>query len=165
MIWINGVLPSPSFNQNNFSVGTHAELEPMIQSMRSRHTGFAKSLAALWFVLFFGCSLSHAHADTNAALADGTTAHEFAGQGLQTSACHAQLGLDGAAVEACNALQNSPLNQQLLMLLALAALLGLAGAVDLLSALPPRRGSVYCLTAIAPGLPTPLRKHLHRYNE
>lgn len=158
MIWINGTSPSPSFNQTNHSAGIHAEFEPMLQSMRTRHSALARQLVALWFVLFFACSFSHAHADA-------TAAHQFAAQALHTSACHAQLGLDSAAAETCNTLQHSPLTQQLLTLLALAALLGLATAFDLLPGLHRRLGGVPALTATTPGLPRPMRKQLHRYNE
>lgn len=162
MIWVNGIFPSPSFNQNNISVGTHAELELMIRSMRSRHTGLAKSLVALWFVLFFACSLSHAHAGASA-LINSFSVQVADADSLHTSACPAQLDFGSASTESCNALQNSLLNQQLLMLLA--ALLGLAGAFDLLAGLPLRLGGAPALTATTPGLPTPMRKHLHRYNE
>lgn len=137
----------------------------MIQSMRSRHTGLAKQLVALWFVLFFACSFSHAHAGESGALVDTFAVH-VADPGLpHTSACHAQLALGNASAESCNALQNSPLNQQLLILLALTALLGLASAADLLPDLHRRLGRIPALAAVTPCLPTPMRKQLHRYNE
>lgn len=157
--------PSPSFNQSNHSAGTHAEFEPMLQSMRTRHSGLARQLVALWFVLFFACSFSHAHAGAPVVPTDASAAHQFAAQALHTSACHLQLGLDSAAAEACNSLQHSPLTQQLLTQLGLAALLGLAAAFDLLPGLYRRLGGAPALTAISPGLPTPMRKQLHRYNE
>lgn len=134
----------------------------MIQSMRTRHTGLARKLVALWFVLFFACSFSHAHAGESAA-ADAASRVQVSP--LHTSACHAQFDPGEASAEACNALQNSPLNQQLLMLLALAALLGLAGVFALPPHLRQRLGTFPPLAALAPGLPTPVRTRLHRYNE
>lgn len=161
MIWINGACPFPSFNQTNYSAG----FEPMLQSMRIRHTGLARQLMALWLVLFFACSFSHAHAGASEAPVDTFAAAIDDSGSLHTSACHTQLDLGNASTESCNALQNSPLNQQLLMLLALAALLGLAGAFDPLSGLARRLGALAPRAATPPGLPTPLRKRLHRYNE
>jgi hypothetical protein len=120
---------------------------------------------ALWFVLFFACSFSHAHAGESGARVDTAAVHLANPDSLHTTTGHAQFELGSASTESCNALQNSPLNQQLLMLLALAALLGLAGAFDLLPGLPRRRGSVPALAALTLGLPTPMRKRLHRYNE
>lgn len=165
MIWINGARPSLGFNQNHHSAGTDAEAEAMTQSMRTRHRGLARNLVALWFMLFFACSFTHARAGDSAVLDDASSV-QLAGSGpLHTSAGHAQFDPGSASAESCNALQNSPLNQQLLMLLALAALLGLAGAFDLLPDRHRRLGGIPSLAAITPGLSTPMRKQLHRYNE
>lgn len=137
----------------------------MIQSMRTRHTGLARNLVVLWFVLFFACSFTHAHAGESAAADDPSRVQVAGSSPLHTSACHAQFDLGEASAEACNALQNSPLNQQLLMLLALAALLGLAGVFALPPHLHQRLGTFPPLAALTPGLPTPVRTRLHRYNE
>lgn len=161
MIWINGACPSLGFNQNHHSAGTDAEAEAMTQSMRSRHRGLARYLAALWFMLFFTCSFTHAQAGESAAV----VVPVVDSGPLHTTAGHAQFHPGSASAGSCNALQNSPLNQQLLMLLALAALLGLAGAFGLPPGRHRRLGGIPSLAALTPGLPTPIRIQLHRYNE
>jgi uncharacterized membrane protein len=134
----------------------------MIQAMRSRHTGLARNLVALWFVLFFACSLAHVQAAASTVM--DATATSLASV-LHSSPCHAQHDLGAAPADTCNALQNSPLNQQLLMLLALTALFGLAGSVGLPTDLQRRFSAWQSVPLFDPGLPTPIRKQLHRYNE
>ncbi|SFP12837.1 hypothetical protein [Pseudomonas borbori] len=131
----------------------------MIQAMRSRHTGLARNLLALWFVLFFACSFTHVQAATSDMMdeASASLASPLHGD-------HAHTRHDPSAADSCSTLQNAPLNQQLLTLLALTALLGLAGSLGLLTGLQRRTSSLRA-PLFSPGLPTPIRKQLHRYNE
>jgi hypothetical protein len=62
-------------------------------------------------------------------------------------------------------LQNAPFNQQLLTLLALTALFALAGSLGLLTNLQRRISRLQASILFSPGLPAPIRKQLHRYNE
>ncbi|WP_372874861.1 hypothetical protein [Pseudomonas sp.] len=118
---------------------------------------------ALWFVLFFACSLAHVQAAASTAM--GATATNLASV-LHSSPCHAQHDLGAAPADACNALQNSPLNQQILTLLALIALFGLAAAFGgLFIGWPRQLRRAPPAPAISPGLPRPVRQRLHRYNE
>ena len=131
----------------------------MLQAMRTRHMWLTKNLVALWVVLFFACSF--AHADAPSAQANAASPVDA----LFTSPCHGQHDLGSATSDTCNALQNSPRSQQLsTIMLDLAVLLGLvaiftplAGSRRLLQFIWPRLHS--------PGLPLPIRKQLHRYNE
>ncbi len=128
----------------------------MIQAMHSRYRAFSRNLLALWCVLLIACSFAHiqvASADTHdAAEVAIYSGHEHASQ-------------DHGTTDSCSAVQNAPLNQQLLTLLALTALLALAGRLGLLSDLQRRIGSVQLIPLFSPGLPSPIRKQLHRYNE
>lgn len=131
----------------------------MIQAMRSRHTGLARNLLALWFVLFFACSFTHVQAATSDMMdeASASLASPLHGD-------HGHTQHDPGAADSCSTLQNAPLNQQLLTLLASTALLGLAGSLGLLTGLQRRTSSLRA-PLFSPGLPTPIRKQLHRYNE
>lgn len=132
----------------------------MLQTIRTRHKGLSKNLLALWFVLFFACAF--AHADAPAAQASASASHADA---LLTSPCHGQHDLSGASSDTCNALQNSPRSQQLpTIALDPAALLGLVVVFIPLAGLRhPLRFTWPRLHS--PGLPTPIRIQLHRYNE
>jgi hypothetical protein len=130
----------------------------MLQTMRTRHMWLTRNLVALWFVLFFACSF--AHADTRSAQTNAAS-HADA---LLTSPCHGQHDLGGASSDTCNALQNSPRNQQLSIGLDLAVLLGLVATFTPLAGL--RRPLQFIWPRLhSPGWPTPIRKQLHRYNE
>jgi len=131
----------------------------MIQAMRSRHTGLARNLVALWFVLFFACSFAHVQAAASGVMDEAS---------VSLSPLHSDHGLtqhDQGAADTCNALQNAPLNQQLLTLLALTALFGLAGSFGLPADLQRRFSAWQSVPLFGPGSPTPIRKQLHRYNE
>ncbi len=132
----------------------------MLQAMRTRHIWLTRNLVALWFVLFFACSF--AHADTPAAQAATYASHADT---LLTSPCHDQHDLGGESSDTCNALQNSPRSQQLLSLLLSQAVL--FGLVATFAPLGDRRHPLHFIwpRLHSPGLPTPIRKHLHRYNE
>lgn len=133
----------------------------MIQAMRSCHTGLAKNLLVLWLVLFFACSFSHLQPAASGMIGEASASS------VTLSLLHSDhddAQHDQGAADTCSALQNTPLNQQLLMLLALTALLGLAGSLGLLAGLQ-RRISGLQAPLFGPGLPTPMRKQLHRYNE
>ena len=128
----------------------------MIQAMRSRHRALSRNLLALWCVLLIACSFAHiqvasAHAHDAAEVAI-YSGHEHASQ-------------DQSTADSCSAVQNAPLNQQLLTLLALTALFALAGNLGLLNDLQRRIGSAQLIPLFSPGLPAPIRKQLHRYNE
>lgn len=123
----------------------------MIQAMRSRHTGLAGSLPALWFVPFFACSFTHVQAPASGIMDEGSTSLG------PVPSNHAQH--DQGAADRCSALQNAPLTQQLLTLLALTALFGLSAD------LPRRFSTLQPVPLFGPGLSTPIRKQLHRYNE
>lgn len=132
----------------------------MLQSMRTRPIWLARNLLALWFVLFFACSF--AHADAPSAAANAAASHADA---LLTSPCHGQHDLGEASSDSCNALQNSPRNQPLLTML-----LGLAVLTGLITTFTPlgiwcRPLSLMWPRLHSPGVPTPIRKQLHRYNE
>ena|SRR3990167_907943 len=131
----------------------------MIQAMRSRHTGLARNLLALWFVLFFACSFTHVQAAASSMLEQASTSHS------PPHGDHDQTLHDQGAADTCSALQNAPLNQQLLTPLALAGLIGLTGSFDLPTDLQRRFGAWQSTQLFGPGLPTPIRKQLHRYNE
>jgi hypothetical protein len=128
----------------------------MIQAMRSRHRAFSRNLLALWCVLLIACSFAHiqvasAHAHDAAEVAI-YSGHEHASQ-------------DHGTTDSCSAVQNAPFNQQLLTLLALTALFALAGNLGLLNDLQRRIGRLLLIPLFSPGLPAPIRKRLHRYNE
>ena len=132
----------------------------MLQAMRTRHIWLTRNLVALWFVLFFACSF--AHADTPSVQANAAASHADA---LLTSPCHGQHDLGGATSDTCNALQNSPRSQHLsTIVLDLAVLFGLVAIFTPLAGL--RRPLQFIWPRLhSPGLPTPIRKQLHRYNE
>jgi hypothetical protein len=132
----------------------------MLQTMRTRPIWLARNLLALWFVLFLACSF--AHADAPAAQANAAASHAEA---LFTSPCHGQHDLISTSSDTCNALQNSPRNQPLLtMLLGLAVLSGLITTFTPLGTW--RRPLSFRWPRLhSPGLPPPIRKQLHRYNE
>lgn len=119
----------------------------MIQAMRSRHRALGRQLLALWCVLLIACAFTHielASADAaEVAVVANHTSHDH-GQGTPDSCC---------------AVQNVPLNQQLLALLALPALLSLFGDLQ------RRIGRLAAVPLLASGLSPPIRKRLHRYNE
>jgi hypothetical protein len=131
----------------------------MIQAMRSHHTGLARNLAALWFVLFFACSFTHVQAAASSMMNDASASLSPLHSG------HGDAQHDQGVADTCSALQNAPLNQQLLMLLGLTALFGLAGSLGLLNDLQRRFSTFQPVPLSSPGLPTPIRKQLHRYNE
>ncbi|MFZ3203414.1 MAG: hypothetical protein WA161_06010 [Pseudomonas sp.] len=132
--------------------------------MRSRHTGLARNLVALWFVLFFACSFTHVQAAASSMLDEvSASSISLTLSPLHSSHGHAQHDQDAA--DTCSALQNAPLNQQLLTLLGLTALFGLAGSFGLLTDLQRRFSTLQAVPLFSPGLPTPIRKQLHRYNE
>lgn len=131
----------------------------MIQAMCSRHTGLARNLLALWFVLFFACSFTHVQAAASGMLEQASTSLS------PLHGDHGHTQHDQGAADTCSALQNAPLNQQLLTLLGLTALFGLAGSFGLPTDLQRRFGAWQSAPLFSPGLPTPIRKQLHRYNE
>jgi hypothetical protein len=128
----------------------------MIQAMRSRHRAFSRHLLALWCVLLIACSFAHIQV---------ASAHAHDDAGIATYGSHERSVQDQGATETCSAVQNAPLNQQLLTLLGLTALFALAGRLGLLSDLLRRIGSLQVVPLFSPGLPAPIRKRLHRYNE
>ncbi|MDX1370073.1 hypothetical protein [Pseudomonas sp.] len=132
----------------------------MIQAIRSRHTGLARNLLALWFVLFFACSFTHVQAAASDMMdeAAASLASPLHGD-------HGHTRHDQGAADSCSALQNAPLNQQLLTLLALTALIGLTGSFGLPTDLQRRFSAWQSVPLFGPGSPTPIRKQLHRYNE
>lgn len=134
----------------------------MIQAMRSHHRGFARNLLALWFVLLFACAFSHVQAAASSAMAAASLSL------LSHSPAHSDQGDSqhdqGAADTHCS-LQNAPFNQQLLVVLAFTALFGLASSAGLLSDLNRQCSNLLPVPRLSPGLPTPVRKQLHRYNE
>ena len=134
----------------------------MVQAMRSRHIKLARNLATLWFVLFFACSFAHVQAAASGVI--GETSASSVSINPQYSG-HGDTQHDQGAADTCSALQNAPLTQQLLMLLALTALFGLAGSFGLLTDLQRRFSTWLSVPLFGPGLPTPIRKQLHRYNE
>jgi len=136
----------------------------MIQAMRSRHAGLARNLVALWFVLFFACTFTHVQAAASSVM-DQASASSISLTLNPLHSNHDHTQHDQGAVDTCSALQNATLNQQLLTLLALTALFGLAGGFGLLTDLQRRFSAFQPVTLFSPGLPTPIRKQLHRYNE
>lgn len=128
----------------------------MIQAMRSRYRAFSRNLLGLWCVLLFACSFAHIQA---------ASAHVHDAADVATYSSHEHATPETAATDSCSAVQNAPLNQQLLTLLALTVLFALAGSLGLLNDLQRRLGSVLLLPLFSPGLPAPIRKQLHRYNE
>ncbi|WP_324731353.1 hypothetical protein [Pseudomonas paeninsulae] len=132
----------------------------MIQVMRSHHRGFARNLLALWLVLLFACAFSHMQAAASSAMAAASLSLLSPAHSDQGDSQHDQ----GAADTGCS-LQNAPFNQQLLVILAFTALFGLASSAGLLSDLNRQCSNLLPVPRLSPGLPTPVRKHLHRYNE
>ncbi len=128
----------------------------MIQAMRSRYRAFSRNLLALWCVLLFACSFAHIQI-ASAHAQDAAEVVSYSG--------HAHSTHETGTAETCNVMQKAPLNQQLLTLLALTALFALAGSLGLLNDLQRRIGSVLLIPLFSPGLPAPIRKQLHRYNE
>lgn len=126
----------------------------MIQAMRSRHRAFSRNLLALWCVLLIACSFAHIQI---------TSAHDAAEVAIYSG--HEHANHDQSTADSCSAVQNAPLNQQLLTLLALTALFALAGNLGLLDDLQRRSGRLLLIPLFSPGLPAPIRKRLHRYNE
>ena len=131
----------------------------MTQAMRSRHTGLARNMLALWLVLFFACSVTHVQAAASSMLDEASASLSS----LHSNYGHTQH--DQGAADTCSALQNATFNQQLLTLLALTALFGLAGSFGLFTDLQRRFSAFQPVPLLSPGLPTPIRKQLHRYNE
>jgi hypothetical protein len=138
------------------------EVEFMIQAMRSRHIKLARNLVALWFVLFFACSFAHVQAAASGVMGEAS-ASSVSLSPLHSG--HGDAAHEQGVAETCSALQNAPFNQQLLILLALTALFALAGSLGLLTGLQRRFSSFPAVPLLSPGLPTPIRKQLHRYNE
>ncbi len=128
----------------------------MIQAMRSRHRALSRNLLALWCVLLIACSFAHIQIAS-------AHAHEVAEVAAYSD--HEHASHEHGAADSCSAVQNAPFNQQLLTLLALTALLALAGRLGLLNDLQRRIGSAQLIPLFSPGLPAPIRKQLHRYNE
>lgn len=128
----------------------------MIQAMRSRHRAFSRNLLALWCVLLIACAFAHIQA---------SSAHAHDDTGVATYSSHEHATPEQGTADTCSALQNAPLNQQLLTLLALTALFALAGSLGLLTDLQRRISSLQVIPLFHPGLPPPIRKQLHRYNE
>lgn len=128
----------------------------MIQAMRSRHRALSRTLLALWCVLLIACSFAHIQA---------TTTHIHDDTVVASYSSHEQASHEQGAADSCNAVQNAPVNQQLLTLLALTALFALAGSLGLLVELQRRISSLQRLAIFSPGLPRPIRKQLQRYNE
>jgi hypothetical protein len=128
----------------------------MIQAMRSRHRALGRNLLALWCVLLFACSFAHTQI---------ASAHAHDDIGVAAYSSHEHASHEHGAADSCNALQNAPFNQQLLTLLALTALFALAGSLGLLTNLQRRISRLQASILFSPGLPAPIRKQLHRYNE
>jgi hypothetical protein len=128
----------------------------MIQAMHSRHRPLSRNLLVLWFVLLFACSFAHIQT-ASAQVTDDT--------GGATYSSHEHAAPEQSTADSCSAVQNAPLNQQLLTLLALTALFALAGSLGLLPDLQRRISSLRVIPLFSPGLPPPIRKQLHRYNE
>jgi hypothetical protein len=128
----------------------------MTQAMRSRHRALSRNLLALWCVLLFACAFAHIQV---------AGAHTHGDTGFALYSDHAHATHETGTAETCNVMQKAPLNQQLLSLLALTVLLGLAGSPGLLTDLQRRIGGMQLIPLFRPGLPAPIRKQLHRYNE
>ncbi|HUE91401.1 hypothetical protein [Pseudomonas sp.] len=128
----------------------------MIQAMHSRHRAFSRNLLALWCVLLIACAFAHIQI---------TSAHAHDAAEIAIYSGHEHASHDTGTADSCSALQNAPFNQQLLTLLALTALFALAGNLGLLNDLQRRSGRLLLIPLFSPGLPAPIRKQLHRYNE
>ncbi|KQO31194.1 hypothetical protein DBO86_18520 [Pseudomonas indoloxydans] len=128
----------------------------MIQAMRSRYRAFSRNLLALWCVLLIACSFAHIQV---------ASAHTHDAAEVVSYSGHEHASHDHSTADSCSAVQNAPLNQQLLTLLALTALFALAGSLGLFSDLQRRSGRLLRIPLFSPGLPAPIRKQLHRYNE
>ena len=138
----------------------------MIQALRQRQSRLAGHLAALWFVLFLGCSLvhvgSHVHLDRH--LVEESVSMlglDEAARFLQTTGGHGSAEA-GALDTSCSALQNI-LFSQLLSLLALAALIAMPGLFSLPTRLIGRL--LHLVHTTYPGFPPPLHLQLQRFNE
>lgn len=116
----------------------------------------SRNLLALWCVLLIACAFAHIQV---------ASAHAHDDTGVAAYSSHAHATHETGTAETCSAVQNAPFNQQLLTLLALTALLALAGSLGLLSDLQRRISSLQVIPLFRPGLPPPIRKQLHRYNE
>ena len=133
----------------------------MIQAMRRCHKPLSRNLLVFWCVLLFACAFTHVQAAASGGMDEASAS---------LSPLHSNLGQtqhDQDAADTCSALQNAPLSQQLLTLLALTALAGLAGLASygLLTDLQRRISRLQVIPLFSPGLSTPIRKQLHRYNE
>ena len=128
----------------------------MLQTMRSHHRALSRNLLAFWCALLIACSFAHIQF---------SSAHAADDHGVASYSSHAHTAHEQGAADSCDALQNAPLNQQLLTLLALTLLFGLAGNLGLLAELQRRIGSLQRIPLFSPGLPRPIRQQLHRYNE
>jgi len=131
----------------------------MIQAMRNRHSAFSRNLLALWCALLFACSFAHIQL-ASAHAHDVVEVSEVAAYSGHEHASH-----EHGAADSCNALQNAPLNQQLLTLLALTTLFALAGSLGLIADLQRPISRLQAAVLFSPNLPPPIRKQLHRYNE
>jgi hypothetical protein len=128
----------------------------MLQKMRSQHRALSRNLLALWCALLIVCSFAHIQPNS---------AHAADDHGVASYSSHAHIAHEQGTADSCNVVQNAPLNQQLLTLLALTVLFALAGSLGLLAALQRRISSLQRIPIFSPGLPRPIRKQLHRYNE
>lgn len=128
----------------------------MLQTMRSQHRALSRNLLALWCALLIACSFAHIQLNS---------AHAADDHGVASYSSHAHTAHEQGTADSCNVVQNAPLNQQLLTLLALTVLFALAGSLGLLAELQRRISSLQRIPIFSPGLPRPIRKHLHRYNE
>lgn len=82
----------------------------MIQAMRSRYRAFSRNLLALWCVLLIACSFAHIQV---------ASAHTHDAAEVVSYSGHEHASHDHSTADSCSAVQNAPLNQQLLTLLAL----------------------------------------------
>jgi hypothetical protein len=128
----------------------------MIQAMRSRHRVLSRNLLALWCVLLIACSFAHIQI---------ASAHAHDAAEVVAYSSHEHASHEHGTADSCSAVQNAPFNQQLLTLLALTALFALASSLGLFSDLQRRIGRLLRIPLFHPGLPAPIRKQLHRYNE
>jgi hypothetical protein len=131
----------------------------MIQAMRSRYRAFSRNLLALWCALLFACSFAHIQL-ASAHVHDVVEVAEVAAYSGHEHASH-----EHGAADSCTVLQNAPLNQQLLTLLALTTLFALAGSLGLITDLQRPISRLQAAVLFSPNLPPPIRKQLHRYNE
>ncbi len=126
----------------------------MSQAMRSRQRALGRPLLALWCALLIACAFAHIQVTPHI---DDTV--------VATYSSHEHAIHEQGAADSCNAVQNAPLNQQLLTLLALTVLFALAGRLGLLKDLQRPIGSLQLIPLFSPGTPAPIRKRLHRYNQ